>query len=152
VFHTTGATAPGRHLWRGQWRSARRRGSGPATKHAAPRPWRASVALPAELGNRDTIPKPDGLAGRVPALSSNENRMKPDAVRLCATSVRAGSGPRSQCVRGLPFGGPAACFLLEDHAGEDLLDDLLGLGIEAADGLELELERIIWAALILGKK
>jgi hypothetical protein len=57
-------------------------------KRAAPEPQRASVALAALWGNRDTIPKPDGLAGRFPALSSNENRTRPGR---CATlcSVRS---------------------------------------------------------------
>jgi hypothetical protein len=52
----------------------------------------------------------------------------------------------------LPLSGPAAGFLLENHAVEYLLDDLLGLRVEAGDGLELELEGIIGATLVLSKK
>ena len=114
-------------------------------KRAAAGRFRGSVAHRAACCEVDTIPKPDGLAGRFPALPSNENRMR---LGRCATLCSV----RSSRVRPLSFGGPAAGFLLEDHAGEDLLDDLLGLGIEAADGLELELEGVIGAALILGKK
>ena len=52
----------------------------------------------------------------------------------------------------LPVGGPAAGFLLENHAVEYLLDDLLGLRIEAGDGFELELEGIVRSSLVLRKK
>jgi hypothetical protein len=50
---------------------------------------------------------------------------------------------------GLSVGGPASCLLLEDHRIEHLLDDLLGLRIEAGDGLELELEIGVGAAFVL---
>lgn len=73
MFHMTRATAPGHRHRR---RSVRQCGSGPAAKHAAPGLWRASVALAAMRCEVDTIPKPDGLAGRFPALSSNENRTR----------------------------------------------------------------------------
>ena len=49
-------------------------------------------------------------------------------------------------------GRPAAGFLLEDHAGENLLDNLLGFRVELGDGLKLELEVVAGAALILGEK
>ena len=52
----------------------------------------------------------------------------------------------------LPFSGPAAGLLLEDHRVEHLLDDLLGLRVEAGDGFELELEVLIRPALVLGSK
>jgi hypothetical protein len=52
----------------------------------------------------------------------------------------------------LSSGRPAAGLLLQDHRIKHLLDDLFGLRVEAGDGLELELERGIWPALILGKK
>lgn len=42
-----------------------------------------------------------------------------------------------------------ARFLLVDHAVEDLLDDLLGLGIEAGDDLGLEFEVVFRATLFL---
>jgi hypothetical protein len=42
--------------------------------------------------------------------------------------------------------------LLENHAVEHLLDDLLGLGVELGDGFELELESIIGAAFVLVEK
>lgn len=59
---------------RGQ--QGQRRRPAPAMKRAAPGRCLASVALRAMCCDRDTIPKPDGLAGRFPALSSNENRMQ----------------------------------------------------------------------------
>ena len=134
-----------RHLRRSQAAIRAAAQFGPATQRAAPGPWRASVALPAMCWSQDTIPKPDGLAGPQRGPEPDGNRTQPGHdPGLC--------GIGSSRVRPLPFGGPAAGFLLEDHAGEDLLDDLLGFGIEAADGLELELEGIIGAALILGKK
>jgi hypothetical protein len=42
--------------------------------------------------------------------------------------------------------------LLEDHRIEHLLYDLLGLRVELGDGLELELEGIVGASFVLGKK
>ena len=59
---------------------------------------------------------------------------------------------RTATAPALPFSGPAAGLLLEDHRVENLLDDLLGLRVEAGDGFELELEVLIRPALILGKK
>jgi hypothetical protein len=52
----------------------------------------------------------------------------------------------------LSSGRPAAGLLLENHRIEHLLYDLFGLRVEAGDGLELELERGIRPALIIGKK
>lgn len=52
----------------------------------------------------------------------------------------------------LPFRQPAPRFLLENHAVEDLLNNLLGLRIEARNGLELEFEGVVRAALVLIEK
>ncbi len=52
----------------------------------------------------------------------------------------------------LSIGGPAAGLLLENHRVEHLLDDLLGLRVEAGDGLELELECVIRPAFVLIEK
>jgi hypothetical protein len=41
---------------------------------------------------------------------------------------------------------------LENHRIEHLLDDLLGLRIEAGDGLKLELEIVVGAAFVLVKE
>jgi len=47
---------------------------------------------------------------------------------------------------------PAPRLLLQDHGIEHLLNDLLGLGVELGDGLELELEGIVGASFVLVKK
>ena len=52
---------------------------------------------------------------------------------------------------GLPF-GPATGFVLQNHALEDGLDDVLFLAGEAGHGLELELEVVVGAALVPGEK
>jgi hypothetical protein len=78
---------------------------------------------------------------------------KSNASRTVSGPVRARSGHRPASVRqGLSFGGPAAGFLLENHRIEHLLDDLLGLRVEAGDGLELESEGFIRPAFILPKE
>jgi hypothetical protein len=48
--------------------------------------------------------------------------------------------------------GPASCFVLENHALQDGLDDVLLFGGEPGDGFKLELEGIVRSALVLGKK
>ena len=48
-------------------------------------------------------------------------------------------------------GGPAFSFVLEDHAFEQCLDDLLFFGCKLRDGFELEAKIAIGAALIGAK-
>jgi hypothetical protein len=91
----------------------------------------------------DTIPKPVGLAEGAATASLNGDRAEiergPDVSGLVRVPFEVG---------GLSIGGPAAGLLLENHRIEHLLDDLLGLWIEAGDGLELELEGIVLALLL----
>ena len=115
-------------------------------KRAAAGRYQACAAHPAACWEPDTIPKPDGLARPRCGPESNGDRAE---IERCPVL----SGSRSSRVRRrLSTGGPAAGFLLEDHRIEHLLDDLLGLRVEAGDGLELELEGFIRPALILAKQ
>src|ERR1700753_976157 len=61
------------------------------------------------------------------------------------TCVRAAKKSLSAC-------RPSPGLLLQNHGIEHLLNDLLGLRVELRDGLELELEIIVGAAFVLGKK
>ena len=52
----------------------------------------------------------------------------------------------------LPGVRPASGFMFEDHAVEQGADDAFLIGVEEGDGLELELEVLVGAALIFAEQ